>query len=591
MKKTTIKTLAVAMALTMTAGTVLTGCGSKEEPAATAAQESKQETQKAGEETKAAEEAAKSYGKISVMTYDRGTINNSEGTMTDNRWTRWINDNAPFDEVQFVAVPKAEAPQTMSNLFSAGEGPDVVATYEDVMPFINNGMALEITDEMIDKMPNYKKMLEEYPMIDKLCKVNGKRYAIGKMSNVLPNHTIVIRKDWLDNLGLSMPETPEDLLEICRAFTEDDPDGNGKNDTWGISMTTDTQRILSLMWGFPNPEKYDIINGELTYTWDRMESWMDYSKKIIDNGYVNPDFLTMKGDDDRADFLNGKIGIYGNGRFSQVNTSIYSDFKAANPNGQLDTFPLPKVKSGTDVGSYIAYMNGGPSIVGFINAQTDNVDGALAYVNWLCDPKVSEYLMYGEDGVYYKKDSEGTHVAVDPAKNDVEFNYSSDYCIIKNELFTGSETPIDIHADDFYNQYLKSSDPIMHEFGDLYYKMTLIVNDETAVEPRKWQQALPTLPTELNVIKASANKQVDDMLKASLANKSQSAHDAIEAAKKSWYDAGGQKVDDFYKQYYKDAGTNALLAEDYAAIKDQPVMTELAKQNSQLAKDGKLTLR
>lgn len=107
---------------------------------------------------------------------------------------------------------------------------------------------------MLDKMPNYKRMLEEYPIIDKLCKVNGKRYRIGKMANVLPNHTIVIRKDWLDNLGLSIPETPEELLEICRAFTEDDPDGNGKDDTWGISMTTDTQRILAHMWGFPSPE-------------------------------------------------------------------------------------------------------------------------------------------------------------------------------------------------------------------------------------------------------------------------------------------------------------------------------------------------
>lgn len=586
MKKTMIQRMAMVMALTMAAGMAMTGCAGGTEPAAGTTAQGNQE---AGQ-TEAGGQKETSYGKISVMTYDRGTINSSEGTMTDNRWTKWINENAPFDEVTFVAVPKAEAPQTMSNLFSAGGGPDVVATYEDTLPFVNNGMALEITDEMLDKMPNYKKMLEEYPIIDKLCKVNGKRYTIGKMSNVLPNHTIVIRRDWLDNLGLSMPETPEELLEICRAFTEDDPDGNGKDDTWGISMTTDTQRILAHMWGFPSPEKYTMNNGELTYAWDRMESWLEYTKKIIDNGYVNPDFLTMKGDDDRADFLNGKIGIYGSGRFSQVNTSIYKDFKASNPDGQLDTFPLPA----TEYGAYTGYMNGGPSIVGFINAETENVDGALAYINWLCDPEISEYLMYGEDGVYYTKDSEGTHVVVDAAKNEVEFNYASDYSIIKNELLTGSENPVNIHADDFYNQYLKSDDPVMHEFGDLYYKMALIVNDTQAIEPRKWQQALPVLPTELNIIKATADPQTNeklDSLKAGLANKDLSAHEIMENVKKAWYDAGGQKVEDYYQQYYKDAGADALLAEDYDALKDQPVMTENAQKNSQLAKEGKLSLR
>lgn len=585
MKKTTIQRMAMVMALTVTAVIALTGCAGGTKQAAGTTVQGNQEGQ-----TEAGGQKEGSYGKISVMTYDRGTINSSEGTMTDNRWTKWINENAPFDEVTFVAVPKAEAPQTMSNLFSAGGGPDVVATYEDTLPFVNNGMALEITDEMLNKMPNYKRMLEEYPIIDKLCKVNGKRYTIGKMSNVLPNHTIVIRRDWLNNLGLPMPETPEELLEVCRAFTEDDPDGNGKDDTWGISMTTDTQRILAHMWGFPSPEKYTMNDGELTYAWDRMESWLEYTKKIIDNGYVNPDFLTMKGDDDRADFLNGKIGIYGSGRFSQVNTSIYKDFKASNPDGQLDTFPLPA----TEYGTYTGYMNGGPSIVGFINAETENVDGALAYINWLCDPEISEYLMYGEDGVYYKKDSEGTHVVVDAAKNEVEFNYASDYSIIKNELLTGSENPVNIHADDYYNQYLKIDDPIMHEFGDLYYKMVLIVNDTQAIEPRKWQQALPVLPTELNIIKATADPQTNeklDSLKAGLANKDLSAHEIMENVKKAWYDAGGQKVEDYYRQYYKDAGADALLEEDYDALKDQPVMTENARKNSQLAKDGKLSLR
>ena len=86
--------------------------------------------------------------------------------------------------------------------------------------------------------------------------IRDRLYTTGKLANVLPNHAIVIRKDWLDNLGLEVPTTPEELLAVAEAFTYDDPDGNGVDDTYAINITSDAQRWLSHMWGFPNPEKY-----------------------------------------------------------------------------------------------------------------------------------------------------------------------------------------------------------------------------------------------------------------------------------------------------------------------------------------------
>ncbi|MBO1722884.1 sugar ABC transporter substrate-binding protein, partial [Extibacter sp. GGCC_0201] len=47
--------------------------------------------------------------------------------------------------------------------------------------------------------------------------------------------SFLIRQDWLDNLGLYMPTTAEELLDVMRAFTFDDPDGNGKDDTYGFT--------------------------------------------------------------------------------------------------------------------------------------------------------------------------------------------------------------------------------------------------------------------------------------------------------------------------------------------------------------------
>ena len=48
----------------------------------------------------------------------------------------------------------------------------------------------------------------------------------------IPSQFLWIRKDWLDKLGLDVPKTLDDVVEVARAFKNDDPDGNGVDDTW-----------------------------------------------------------------------------------------------------------------------------------------------------------------------------------------------------------------------------------------------------------------------------------------------------------------------------------------------------------------------
>lgn len=585
MKKKSIKKIASLLALAMTMTTVLAGCGGDSANApASEAQPSVAETPADNTaESEVAEAPVEKKGSITVMTYDRGNMPTSEGTLNDNRWTTWIRENAPVAEIEFVAIAKADAPQTMNSLFASGEAPDLLPNYESLLQFNQNGVCMEITDEMLDKMPNYKALLEKYPMMVKSASVGGKMVYFTKFSNILPNHTVVIRTDWLNAIGKELPTTPEELYDIIYAFTYEDPDGNGKNDTWGINMTTDAQRVLAHMYGFGNPAKYYMDdNGELVYCWDRIESWLEYVKKIVDNKCVNPDFATMKGDDDQADFLSGKIGVYISGRFTNASRlNLFRSFKEAWPDCVLDTFALPA----TQYGQFTAYANGGASNVGFINADIDDetLDAVLAYADWLYDPATSEYLFYGPDGEYNKIDENGTYAIVDSEKNAVEFDWATDYHIMKNELLDGRDEPISQHANDWYNSYLTSEDPILHEFGDLYYKMCEITNDPATPDPRKWlNDGLPELPTDLALISSTADTEVNNILKAAVGDATISAADAVANAKAAWYDAGGQQVDDFYNNYYKEAGDSALLMDDFTNAKSAPEMTDAAKANSTL---------
>ena len=66
----------------------------------------------------------------------------------------------------------------------------------------------------------------------------GRLYGM-PVSNDFANNVamVFIRQDWLDILGLDLPTTMDELLEIARAFRDEDPGGNGPGNTVPIANT------------------------------------------------------------------------------------------------------------------------------------------------------------------------------------------------------------------------------------------------------------------------------------------------------------------------------------------------------------------
>ena len=121
----------------------------------------------------------------------------------------------------------------------AGEGADVIMVgARDVSYFADHGL-IEPLDAYIKNWDSYREghISEE---VLKLCRgADGK--ILGLPFAQLGPAFFTVRRDWLEKLGLRAPETFEEAYRAWRAFTFDDPDGNGKDDTYGyaISMKTD----------------------------------------------------------------------------------------------------------------------------------------------------------------------------------------------------------------------------------------------------------------------------------------------------------------------------------------------------------------
>lgn len=109
----------------------------------------------------------------------------------------------------------------------------------DYVNYAQTGVIADIT-ELYEKYASDE--LKEYVGVDggqsmNALTLDGKIYGLPMMGNGYDEVPVMfIRQDWLDNLGLKMPTTIEELKEVARAFTEDDPDGNGQNDTYGLAV-------------------------------------------------------------------------------------------------------------------------------------------------------------------------------------------------------------------------------------------------------------------------------------------------------------------------------------------------------------------
>ena len=93
--------------------------------------------------------------------------------------------------------------------------------------------------------PLTKEVIAQDEAVFNLGKRDGKLYAIPNTAGAsaydqLP--VLFIREDWRTKLNLPEPKTMADFAKIADAFVNQDPDGNGKKDTFAMSLTKSLMR-------------------------------------------------------------------------------------------------------------------------------------------------------------------------------------------------------------------------------------------------------------------------------------------------------------------------------------------------------------
>ena len=111
-----------------------------------------------------------------------------------------------------------------------------------------------------------------------------------------------INKVWLDNLGLEVPTTTDELYDVLVAFRDQDPNGNGlkdeipmlgaANEAKGSYVPNICDVILTAFVYFsPRQHLIDDGSGNITFVsiTDEFREGMKYIRKLVDEGLI-PDF-------------------------------------------------------------------------------------------------------------------------------------------------------------------------------------------------------------------------------------------------------------------------------------------------------------
>jgi len=108
----------------------------------------------------------------------------------------------------------------------------------------------------------------------------------------------IINKTWLDNLGLEIPDTYEDLAKVLKAFKEQDANGNGDpNDEIPFSSNGDIHVDLLNPFGITdiNETSMSILDGEAFFfpTSERYKEAIGWVHSLYADGSIDPEIFTQ----------------------------------------------------------------------------------------------------------------------------------------------------------------------------------------------------------------------------------------------------------------------------------------------------------
>ncbi len=293
---------------------------------------------------------------------------------------------------------------------ASGNTPDIMkVNAAQFSAYLEQDLLLPIED-YVTQMPNF---MATYPDVleDPTLRVGDHLYFLkgnkAEKDIVKSYWTLWIRKDWLDNLGMSVPTTLEEIQEVAIAFATKDPDGNGVNDTFGYTGLSDTF-MDPFLGAFGVGQDHFILNSnkELVYS-AGVESYRDaltWMKGFIDTGAVDPDVTLMTTYDAvREKVYRNQVGMMYFSWAEFVKPPYDVTLAEMTPDAEWIQIDAPVGPGGKFSSAYNVpgYATSGWVLSSDLADDPDKLKLVLEYLDYICGGEGLDLVCYGVEGVHF----------------------------------------------------------------------------------------------------------------------------------------------------------------------------------------------
>ena len=247
--------------------------------------------------------------------------------------------------------------------------------------------------------------------------------------NAMPSKSIIYRKDWLDKLGVTedqLPKSLDDFVALLYRFKNEDPDGNGVDDTYGCS-TSIVRAIFGAFGSSYETQLWLDKDGKLVSTdvLENNKAALEVCAKLYADGVLAPTFVAGENEGGYwaipHGFLNGVYGVTCHASIdhfrrkgvtgeADLGGPVMTEYYAVNgPDADVVYGPWPMGPDGEyglDVGSA---ANTGENYIYNANIDDEKLAVIFQLMNiFATDDEIYMRNAYGVEGVHYELTAENT---------------------------------------------------------------------------------------------------------------------------------------------------------------------------------------
>ncbi|MBM7566244.1 extracellular solute-binding protein [Paenibacillus sacheonensis] len=308
--------------------------------------------------------------------------------------------------------------------------------------FADQNVAAEIPLEMLEKnAPNYMKWMEKNLGPDPMRYVrrqDGKIYSLPVLWTLASSSEVLgYRQDWLTKVGIDKtPETIDEMAVALDKFRNEDPDGNGKKDTYGMTShpaTDATQQVQGLFsavfgaYGVWPGATVDIdgkaVRGEIE---PGAKEALTTLNKWFKADLIDPEFFINKDANVDDKVISSKVGVVQKSWWEFIQPEafyegkFYAKLREKVPNADWALSSGPKGPNGS-----FGITQGNPMLgtgIQFGKPLEANPEKLAKYLQMFdatsFDLDLYTKIHYGVEGTTYEKKSDGTYAYLPPYDTD-----------------------------------------------------------------------------------------------------------------------------------------------------------------------------